>query len=96
MKRDLTKELREHIADILVLEPDAIRPERTMEELEVDSISFIRLVVLCETTYGLQFEDEMLLLSKFETIGDFMAYIQRRYELTSDAAGGGSSNEAEK
>lgn len=94
MKRDLTKELKEHIAGVLEIQPDDISPERTMEQLEIDSISFIRLVVLCETTYGLQFEDEMLLLSKFETIGDFMAYIQQRYELTPYEAKDGSSNEA--
>lgn len=84
MIRDLKNELIKQIADILELDAEKIHPEQTLEELEVDSIIFIRLVVMCETSFGLQFEDEMLLLSKFETIGDFMAYVQRRYDLVED------------
>ena len=84
MIRDLKNELIKQIADILELDAEKIHPEQTLEELEVDSIIFILFVVMCETSFGLQFEDEMLLLSKFETIGDFMAYVQRRYDLVED------------
>ena len=37
------------MADVLEVETDTIRMEQTLDELEVDSIVFIRLVVQCET-----------------------------------------------
>lgn len=53
------------MADVLEVETDTIRMEQTLNELEVDSIVFIRLVVQCETVLSMQFEDEMLLISRF-------------------------------
>lgn len=53
------------MADVLEVETDTIRMEQTLDELEVDSIVFIRLVVQCETVLSIQFEDEMLLNKPF-------------------------------
>ena len=63
------------MADVLEVETDTIRMEQTLDELEVDSIVFIRLVVQCETALSMQFEDEMLLISRFPTVQVFVDYV---------------------
>jgi len=67
--------------DILELEPGTVKMEQTFEEREVDSILFIRLVVQCETEFNIQFEDEMLLITKFPDVGTFVEYVQLRYNV---------------
>ena len=65
------------MADVLEVETDTIRMEQTLDELEVDSIVFIRLVVQCETVLSMQFEDEMLLISRFPTVQVFVDYVNQ-------------------
>ena len=67
--------------DILELEPGTVKMEETFEEREIDSILFIRLVVQCETEFNIQFEDEMLLITKFPNVGTFVDYVQSRYDV---------------
>ena len=67
--------------DILELEPGTIKLEDTFEDREIDSILFIRLVVQCETEFDIQFEDEMLLITKFPIVGTFVEYVQLRYDV---------------
>ena len=66
------------MADVLEVETDTIRMEQTLDELEVDSIVFIRLVVQCETVLSMQFEDEMLLISRVPTVQVFVDYVNGR------------------
>ncbi len=61
-----------------LLEIDSVSPDKTLEELEVDSIIFIRLVVECEQRFHIEFEDEMLLISKFPDLKSFIEYVQTR------------------
>lgn len=72
--------IMEQVASVLEIDPAAIGLEQTLQELEIDSILFIRIVVQCETALEIQFEDEMLLMSKFDTIGMFVDYVQSRCE----------------
>lgn len=72
--------IMDQIASVLEIDPAAIGLEQTFEELEIDSILFIRIVVQCETALEIQFEDEMLLMSKFDTIGTLADYVQSRCE----------------
>ena len=72
--------IMDQIASVLEIDPAAIGLEQTFEELEIDSILFIRIVVQCETALEIQFEDEMLLMSKFDTIGMLADYVQSRCE----------------
>ena len=67
--------------DILELDPGTVTMEQTFEEREIDSILFIRLVVQCETEFNIQFEDEMLLITKFPSVGTFVEYVQSRYDV---------------
>lgn len=66
--------------DILEQEKGKITLEQTFEELKVNSISFIGLVVQCEIEFDIQFEDEMLLISKFPNVDSFAKYVQMRAE----------------
>lgn len=61
-----------------LLEIDSVSTDKTLEELEVDSIIFIRLVVECEQRFHIEFEDEMLLISKFPDLKSFIEYVQTR------------------
>lgn len=81
IKRNIEKELIGIIEEILNKENNYVTLNHTFAELEIDSILFIRLVVQCETKLGIQFEDEMLLISKFTEVHSFAGYIQKRYEL---------------
>ena len=76
------EKIMEQVASILEIVPAAVRSEQTLEDLEIDSILFIRIVVQCETVFEIEFEDEMLLMSKFDTIGMLVEYVQSRCEQT--------------
>jgi len=64
----------EIIEGILELKLHNDELEKPIDEL-LDSISFIRIVVQCETEYGFEFEDEKLLLAKFENLLVLIDYI---------------------
>lgn len=68
----MENEILRIVADILERSPEELHLDQTFEELEIDSILFIRMVVQCETTLSIQFEDEMLLMSRFPVLGDFV------------------------
>lgn len=80
-KSNIEQEIIKVFADILEVNIEAIQLSSTFDELEIDSILFIRLVVQCETEFQLQFEDEMLLMSKFPEVLTFVKYVQGRYEV---------------
>ena len=61
-----------------LLEIDSVSTDKTLEELEVDSIIFIRLVMEYEQGFHIEFEDEMLLISKFPDLKSFIEYVQTR------------------
>lgn len=42
----------------------------------LDSITFVKMVVALETELDFEFEDEMLAVGKFETIGDIVEYVK--------------------
>ena len=61
-----------------LLEIDSVSTDKTLEELKVNSIIFIRLVVECEQRFHIEFEDEMLLMSEFPNLKSFIEYVQTR------------------
>lgn len=44
-------------------------------DIQFNSIAFISLVVAIEGEYDIEFDDEMLLVSKFNTISDIGKYV---------------------
>lgn len=61
-----------------LLEINTVSTDKTLAELEIDSIIFIRLVVECEQRFHIVFEDEMLLITKFPDLKSFIEYVQTR------------------
>jgi amino acid adenylation domain-containing protein len=47
-------------------------------ELDIDSISWIRILVEIEKAFSIRFEDEMLSQRKFQNIDDLILYVERR------------------
>ena len=77
---NIEQEIIKIFADILEVNIEYVQLNSTFDELKIDSILFIRLVVQCETEFNIQFEDEMLLLSKYTEVLTFINYVQERYE----------------
>lgn len=46
----------------------------------IDSITFVEMVVALEAEFNFEFDDEMLSLSNFETIGQLMDYVKSHCE----------------
>ena len=77
-KENVAKIIFETLSEILENPPPSISANETFDELEINSIVFIRLVVSSENQFGISFEDDMLLLSKYETIQEFIDYVEKR------------------
>lgn len=48
---------------------------KRMEDLEINSIIFVKIVIQCELKFSFEFENEMLVLNKFENLDAFVNYI---------------------
>ncbi len=66
-----------------LLSVEKVNPSNTLAEMGFDSILFIRLVVLIETTFSVHFEDEKLLLSQFHRLEDIIQYVEALHRQTS-------------
>jgi len=72
---DKKKQIIDIISSILekkLRDDDFLKP---LEELNFDSIIFIRIIVQCETQFDFEFEDSMLLMSKYSDLNEFISYI---------------------
>ena len=52
--------------------------ETTLEELNVNSIEFIKIIVGLEDEFNTEFEDEMLLFESFTDISSIVDYILQK------------------
>ena len=50
---------------------------KRMEDLEINSIFFVKIVIKCEQKFNFEFEDEMLVMNRFENLGDFVNYVKK-------------------
>lgn len=44
----------------------------------VDSITFIKIIVALESEFNFEFEDEMLLITKFPTVKSMIEYVESK------------------
>lgn len=49
-----------------------------LSSLNIDSITFIRIVVALEGEFDFEFDDEMLLITKFPTIKTMIEYVESK------------------
>jgi len=49
--------------------------------LNVDSITFIKIIVALEEAFDFEFDDEMLLITKFPTVESMMLYVKTKVSI---------------
>ena len=71
--------LIEIISDVLDVDLSNDDLSKPMDEIGINSINFIKLVVKCEALLDFEIEDDMLLISKFENLNNFIDYMTRGF-----------------
>lgn len=44
----------------------------------MNSISFVEMIILLEDEFNFEFDDDSLIISKFQTIGDIIDYVSSK------------------
>lgn len=60
----------------LVKNDSVITSESVVSSLGLNSLDFINFVVMIETEYDIEFEDNFLSQEKFETVYDVIKYVE--------------------
>ena len=55
-----------------------VKPEDKLQDLEINSITFIQIIVALESEFDFEFEDEKLLFTEFSAIKDMINYVISR------------------
>lgn len=55
---------------------DNIGLDTTFQEVGLESITFITIVVEIEDYFEIEFHDENMLISKYQTVGDLVNYVE--------------------
>ncbi len=66
------------IVKIIVLYDDKdleLTENMLLKDLQLDSINYIQLFICIEEDYGFEFDEEMLLVEKYQTLKDLAEYI---------------------
>jgi acyl carrier protein len=69
-------ELKDILSNKLKVSPEAITPEATREDIELDSLAVVELSLLLKSELGLDISDDELLDS--ETVGDMVSLMEER------------------
>ena len=75
MKEQIRKTILENCGD----NADKMKDDSLLADM-IDSILFVKVVVALEEKFNFEFEDEMLAVSKFETLDDLMTYVEKAVE----------------
>ena len=76
MKENITSQLIEIIKGILELDGDIAEDANLVEDLGIDSVIILQLIANIETVFDVIFDDEDLLVDKFETVASLAQYIE--------------------
>ncbi len=63
------------VEENMLKEETELSGESVLAELGINSVKYIVLTLAIETEYDIDFEDEALVVSSFETIDDIAAYV---------------------
>lgn len=77
----INKTLRDVIGEVLEtsLTDDSLNKYK-LKNLGINSISFIKLVVIIEQKFGIEFEDDKLDFNSYDTFDSIVAYIRIKVE----------------
>ncbi len=65
------------ITEVLEVKND-FNGDTRLEEFGVSSIEFIKLIVVLEDEFSIEFEDEALDMSKFQKVSDIYDYVSNK------------------
>ena len=74
---DITKEIIKLITEIGELS-DNIDLDTTFDKIELDSIGFVTIIVEIETNNEIEFDDENMLITNYQSIGEFVEYVKKK------------------
>ena len=72
---DLRQAFAETVAEILGIEPNEVRPERTWEELDADSLALTEISLMLDDAFGIRLPD--VAPEAIRTVGDALAMVER-------------------
>ena len=67
--------LAEIVEEVTGIEPSEVTPEKSFDDLDIDSLSMVEIAVQTEDRYGVEIPDEDL--AKLRTVQDAVDYIQK-------------------
>lgn len=76
MQQNVTEKLIEIIKEILEFEGEIKENANLVEELEIDSVVILQLIANIEMKFDITFDDEDLMVDKFETVASLAQYIE--------------------
>jgi len=85
---ELRQAFAETVAEILGVEPSDIRPERTWDELDADSLALTEISLVLDDAFGIRLPD--VDPADMQTVGDALALVERAVADRAAAAAGGS------
>ena len=71
----LRRAFSETVAEILGLEPEEVRPERTWDELQADSLALTEISLILDDAFGIRLPD--VEPSEMQTVGDALALVEQ-------------------
>ena len=74
------KKILEIVNELFPALENEISLNTDLNTVGLDSISFIRIIVALEEEYDFEFDDEMLDISIYKTIKDFIHYVDKKIE----------------
>ncbi len=72
---DLRQAFAETVAEILGLEPGEVRPEKTWDELDADSLALTEISLVLDDAFGIRLPD--VDPADMQTVGDALALVER-------------------
>lgn len=74
----MKEKIIEIIRNACALEENNITLETMLQDISLDSLSFIEFLVRIEETFNIEFEAEELDMSGWETVGDILKEVERK------------------
>ena len=78
MMNDIKSRLRVLFLENMGLDIDNMNPDENLAERGIGSIIFIKLIVLIEVEFEIEFEDDKLNISDFCNVNELIKYIESK------------------
>ncbi len=72
----IEEQLKDIIANIVHVDKSIIKREGTFKEINADSLDIVQILLNVEETFDIEIPDEDA--EQFQTLGDFVDYVERR------------------